>query len=148
MQYIQLQPQIASQVPTPANGSLNFFLDVETNQINTKGDTGDIVMYSTITGGTYSNNTLTFFDNLGVSFSVTGITSGGASLVSITYTGLTNLISSEGLTPNSSYLITDFQTCYDQPDYDYNGSPIITGNYRTAEVDPIIVFATSNSLST
>jgi len=43
------------------------------------------------------------------------------------------------------YKITDFQTCYDQPDYDQFGNPIYTGNYRTADIDPIIVFATSNS---
>jgi hypothetical protein len=150
MQYIQLQPQIASQVPTPANGSLNFFLDVETNYVQTKGDAGEIVTYSTITGGTYSNSTLIFFDNLGDSFSVTGITSGGASLVSITYTGLTNLISTSGLTPNSSYLITDFRTCYDTPEYYVNGNAKGSGeiDYRQGNVEPIIVLATSvNSIS-
>ena len=150
MQYIQLQPQIASQVPTPANGSLNFFLDVETNYVQTKGNTGEIVTYSTITGGTYSDSTLTFFDNLGGSFSVTGITSGGASLVSVTYTGLTNLISTNGLTTNSSYLITDFRTCYDTPEYNINGTSKrgTEIDYKQGNVEPIIVLATSvNTIS-
>lgn len=151
MQYIQLQPQIASQVPTPANGSFNFFLDVENNYIKIKGDTGEETTYSTITGGTYSNSTLTFFDSLGGSFSVTGITSGGgASLVSITYTGLTNLINTNGLTPATSYLITDFKTCYDTPEYYVNGNAKGSGeiDYRQGNVEPIIVLATSvNSIS-
>jgi hypothetical protein len=151
MQYIQLQPQIASQVPTPANGSLNFFLDVESNYVKTKNDAGEDITYSTITGGTYSNSTLTFFDNLGGSFSVTGITSGGgASLISISYTGLTNLIATDGLTPATSYLITDFKTCYDVPEYYVNGNPKGSSeiDYRQGNVEPIIVLATSvNTIS-
>ncbi len=151
MQYIQLQPQIASQVPSAATGTLNFFLDVETNNVNLKRDNGEILAYSTITAGTYSNSTLIFFDSQGESFSVTGITSGGgASLVSIPYSGLTNLINTNGLIPNSSYLITDFKTCYDTPEYYVNGNAKGSGeiDYRQGNVEPIIVLATSvNSIS-
>lgn len=118
MQYIQLQPQIASQVPTAPNGSLNFFLDAETNNVATKNDTGEIT---------------------------SGGTSGGASLVSIRYSGLTNLITTSGLTPNTSYLITDFRTCYDQPDFNVNKNAITNGNYKQAAIEPIFVLATSNS---
>ena len=67
-------------------------------------------------------------------------------IIEVTYSELVSLISGSPSTliPGSYYLITDFQTCYDQPDYNYDGAPITTGNYRTAEIDPIIVFATSN----
>jgi hypothetical protein len=63
----------------------------------------------------------------------------------VTYAELYDKYTGQTFVAGSYYRITDFQTCYDQPDYDYNGSPIITGNYRIAEIDPIIVFATSNS---
>ncbi len=66
-------------------------------------------------------------------------------IIEVTYSELVSKIDNEELTQGSYYLIADFQTCYDQPDYNYDGSPITTGNYRTGEIDPIIVFATSNS---
>lgn len=148
MQYIQLQPQIASQVPTPANGSFNFFLDVENNYIKIKGDSGEDITYSTITGGTYSDSTLTFTDSLGGSFSVTGITSGNASLISVTYAELIDLIATDGLIPSANYLITDFRTCYDQPDFNSYKNEIIGNNYKQSDIEPIIVFATSvNTIS-
>jgi hypothetical protein len=49
------------------------------------------------------------------------------------------------LRPGSHYLISDFKTCYDQPNYDYNGNTITTGNYKQGNVSPIIVFAISSS---
>jgi hypothetical protein len=73
---------------------------------------------------------------------------GGGSLISVTYSGLTNLIDTDGLIQNSSYLITDFKTCYDQPDYNFNGEEIQTGTYKEGGVSPIIVLAlSSNSLA-
>ena len=52
------------------------------------------------------------------------------------------------MTAGSYYLITDFQTCYDQPDFDYNGNPITSGNYKQGPVEPLMVFATSvNTIS-
>ena len=73
-------------------------------------------------------------------------TSGGGGATEVTYLELVSLITGGTLTTGSYYLITDFQTCYDQPDYDYNRNPIITsGNSKTAEIDPIIVFATSST---
>jgi hypothetical protein len=74
-----------------------------------------------------------------------GSSGGTTSVVSVTYDELLNLVNSSSLSVGSYYIITDFQTCYDQPDYDNAKNPIITGNYRVADVDPIIVFATSNS---
>lgn len=74
-----------------------------------------------------------------------GSSGGTTSVVSVTYDELLNLVNSSSLSVGSYYIITDFQTCYDQPDYDYNANPITSGNYRVADVDPIMVFATSNS---
>jgi hypothetical protein len=47
MQYIQLQGQIASQVPTPPTGSVNMFIDSDNNKFGTTNHTGDV----TILGG-------------------------------------------------------------------------------------------------
>lgn len=66
-------------------------------------------------------------------------------IVEVTYSELYDLYTGGTFSTGSYYKITDFQTCYDQPDYDQYGSPIYTGNYRTADIDPIIVFATSNA---
>ena len=148
MQYIQFQPQIATGVTTPPSGSLNLFLDISDNNIKVKNSDGNINESSYITGGTFSNNTITFFDNQGPSFSVTGITS-NQSLVLTTYSELVDMITGETLNIGTYYEITDFKTCYDQPDYDYNKNAIINGIYRDdTEISPIIVFATNiNTIS-
>lgn len=49
------------------------------------------------------------------------------------------------LTPGQYYLMTDFQTCYDQPNYDSLGNPITTGNYKTGTTEPILLLATSTT---
>jgi hypothetical protein len=83
-----------------------------------------------------------------------GVTQGGVPLDSveitdIKYSGLVSLISSSSLTEGRFYKITDFMTCYDQPDYDTYDTSITVGNYKQAEIEPIIVFATStNTIST
>ena len=41
--------------------------------------------------------------------------------------------------------MTDFQTCYDQPNYDSLGNAIITGNYKTGTTEPILLLATSTT---
>jgi len=61
----------------------------------------------------------------------------------VTYEDLTLLIADEQLVVGQYYLITDFKTCYDQPDYNYSGAAITVGNYRTGSVSPILVLATS-----
>ena len=76
---------------------------------------------------------------------------GGGSInyTSVTYSELYNLFTGETLNPGSYYLINDFQTCYDQPDYDYDNNPITTGNYKQGPVEPLMVLATSvNTIST
>ena len=69
--------------------------------------------------------------------------------VSVTYSELYNMVTGSSLNAGVFYLITDFQTCYDQPDFDYNGNPITGVNtYHVATIDPILVLATSeNTLS-
>ena len=63
----------------------------------------------------------------------------------VTYSELYNSITGETLTPGSYYLITDFRTCYDQPDFDSNRNSITIGNYKQSDVEPIMVLATSTS---
>ena len=71
------------------------------------------------------------------------------STVEVTYSELVDKITGETLNTGSYYIITDFRTCYDQPDFAYNGDSIITGNYKQSDVEPIVVFATSaNTIST
>ena len=75
-------------------------------------------------------------------------TGGGAGLSNVSYSELTLLIGSQSLTPGTYYRITDFKTCYDQPNYDIYKQPITTGNYKVGNTHSIIVFATSeNTLS-
>jgi hypothetical protein len=97
-----------------------------------------------LTGGTYSDGTITFVNNFGGGFNVTGLQTGGGGggvvLSSVTYSSLITLINTSSLVTGTYYLINDFQTCYDQPDYDINGDPI-SGTYKQANVEPIIVLA-------
>ena len=70
---------------------------------------------------------------------------GGDNSIEITYSGLVDTITTSGLSVGSFYTITDFRTCYDQPDFNLFGNPITTGNYKQAAIEPIVVFATSVS---
>lgn len=76
----------------------------------------------------------------------TGSGGGGSIINVLTYTELTSLISSDSLETGSYYLISDFRTCYDQPDFDVYGNGITSSNtYKMAEIQPIIVLATSDN---
>jgi hypothetical protein len=70
---------------------------------------------------------------------------GGGGYVETTYQELLDAKNSNQLSGGTFYLITDFRTCYDQPDFDYNGDAITTGATKQAAVEPIVVFATSES---
>ena len=70
---------------------------------------------------------------------------GGGDITTLTYTGLVSTISTSGLSAGSFYKISNFRTCYDQPDFNSVGNSITTGNYKQSAVQPIIVFATSVS---
>lgn len=64
---------------------------------------------------------------------------------SVTYDELYGMYTGSTLTPGSFYLINDFQTCYDQPNFDPNGNTITTGNYKTGATESLVVFASSNN---
>jgi hypothetical protein len=63
-----------------------------------------------------------------------------------TYANLSSKKDNNQLTAGTYYIISDFQSCYDQPDYDINGNAI-TGPeiYKQGIVNPIIVQANSTS---
>lgn len=60
----------------------------------------------------------------------------------IVYSALTFVMNVNQLVSGQYYLITDFKTCYDQPDFDSTGTPITVGNYKQGTVSPILVLAT------
>ena len=92
-----------------------------------------------------TQNTLFAVEYNGTTFSLPYSAMSSTNYTEITYSELVSLYSANTLTPGQFYYISDFQTCYDQPDFDVYGNPITTGNYRTSDIDPIIVLATSNS---
>jgi hypothetical protein len=122
MQYIQLQSQAAGATPTPGEGKFNFFIDDADGLPKIKDDNGTII---TVDGSTQT-------------------------LTSLTYEAFVELIMNNELTKGYFYEINDYETCYDQPDFNANGNAITTGNYKTSgEIEPIIVFATAtNEIST
>ena len=58
-----------------------------------------------------------------------------------TYSQFVSEANNGALTPGRFYLMTDFQTCYDQPNYDNTKTPITTGNYKTGTTEPILLLA-------
>ena len=72
----------------------------------------------------------------------------GGGVIDVTYLELVDKITGSTLNPGTFYLITDFQTCYDQPDFDNSRNPITSGNYKQGPVEPLIILATSvNTIS-
>ena len=49
------------------------------------------------------------------------------------------------LTPGRFYLMSDYQACYDQPNYNNVKNPITTGNYMTGDTEPILLLAISTT---
>ena len=62
-----------------------------------------------------------------------------------TYDDLYSFATGGTLTAGSYYLMTDYQTCYDQPNYDNTKNPITTGNYKTGTTEPILLLAVSTT---
>ena len=62
-----------------------------------------------------------------------------------TYDNLYSFATGGTLTAGSYYLMIDFQTCYDQPNYDNTKTPITTGNYKTGTTEPILLLAISTT---
>jgi hypothetical protein len=115
MQYIQLQGQVASALDTPINGAYNLFIDTSDNLIKVKDENGNLI------GG------------------------GGASITEVTYSELSASFFGANLTAGQYYKITDYQTFYDQPNYDAQESWITSGSYNSGSIEPLVVFATSTS---
>jgi len=101
-------------------GELNYLARVDSNTLFPVQASGDTyhVFFSALTNTNYTEVT---YDEL-YSF----------------YTGST-------LTTGQYYLITDYQTCYDQPNFDSQGVAITTGNFKSGSTEPILVLATSIS---
>lgn len=85
------------------------------------------------------------WDFIGPGYAVGPTGPAGAGVTNVTYAELVSDIGSNSLIEGSYYLITDFKTCYDQPDFDYLGAPITSGNYKDSPVEPLMVLATSNN---
>jgi hypothetical protein len=62
-----------------------------------------------------------------------------------TYDELYSMATGGTLSAGSFYLMTDYQTCYDQPNFNSVGDPITTGNYKTGTTEPILLLATGLS---
>lgn len=68
---------------------------------------------------------------------------GGMAFTSLTYAALQTLIGTSALVQGDYYLINDYQTIYDQPDYNAIGSPKPVVTTKTGTVEPLIVQASS-----
>ena len=120
--------------------------------IKNNGYTTEIVNgvpFSAITAET-NTNYLGFnpFTNILESLNPSGQTTiyDNYNIESITYSELYNSITGQTLYTGSFYLITDFRTCYDQPNYNNQKNPITSGIYKSANtVSPIVVLATSSN---
>src|SRR5699024_10915115 len=66
-------------------------------------------------------------------------------LIEKTYSELNTMITNLELVPGQLYLMTDFQTIYDQPDYSDANTPKTTVVTKTASVAPIILLAISET---
>jgi hypothetical protein len=55
------------------------------------------------------------------------------------------MITGSSLNAGSYYLMTDYQACYDQPNYDNVKNPITTGNYMSGNTEPILLLAISTT---
>ena len=102
--------------------------------------------------GTPTPNTLipAELDGASYHFPFSAITfTGGGGVIEVTYSELVDGITGATLTPGTFYTITDYRTCYDQPDYDNQKNSITSGIYKSADtVSPIVVLATSaNTIS-
>jgi hypothetical protein len=63
----------------------------------------------------------------------------------ITYSDLVALKNANSMVPGLKYRITDFQTIYDQPDFNLDGTPKTNPTVKTGPIEPIIVTAISDS---
>lgn len=65
--------------------------------------------------------------------------------VTTTYSDLYNLYTGSGFATGSHYMITDFYTIYEQPDFYFDGTLKSEGVTKTSPVRPLLVFAQTNT---
>jgi hypothetical protein len=88
---------------------------------------------------------------LGTNLSFTGLTlnaaggGGGIAFTSVTYSTLQGLMGTSTLVQGNYYLINDFETIYDQPDYIAPLTPSPSPTTLTAATEPLIVQAATTS---
>jgi hypothetical protein len=62
-----------------------------------------------------------------------------------TYSQFVAEASAEVLTPGRAYLMSDYQTIYDQPNYDNFRNSILSGNSMTGDTEPLLLLAVSTT---
>jgi len=87
------------------------------------------------------NGLLYYIDSSGNPLPVGGSTYNP--VTNITYSGLYSLYTGSQFATGSYYLITDFYTAYEQPDYYFDGTLKTGGMYKTSPVTPLLVLATA-----
>ena len=69
-------------------------------------------------------------------------------VILITYAELQAGILANSLVAGQRYVISDYQTIYDQPDYDIEGAPKIVVSTLSGSVEPLLITAISaNTIS-
>ncbi len=69
----------------------------------------------------------------------------GVTPIDVSYSQLISLIGSNGLIAGAFYNINDFQTIYDQPDFDSIGAPKYPVSTLSGSIEPLIVRAVNTS---
>ena len=132
----------------PNTNYLGF--DPITNNLESLNPSGQTTSYGeSFTGGTISGGTFFPSGLTASTISATTYQNLPCNVESVTYFELTSKISGSTLCEGKYYLISDFQTCYDQPDYNVNGGSITSvTTYHTSTIEPLLVLATSaNTIS-
>jgi hypothetical protein len=102
---------------------------------------GNNLLLSWANGSTVSINLSDLSEFIGENINVT------SNVIETTYLDLVNAIKSNTIKQGTFYLIIDFKTCYDIPDYDQFRNPISVSidSYAEGPVEPILVLATSTN---
>ena len=132
----------------PNTNYLGF--DPITNNFESLNSSGQTTSYGeSFTGGTISGGTFFPSGLTASTISATTYQNLPCNVESVTYFELTSKISGSTLCEGKYYLISDFQTCYDQPDYDvYFDAITSVTTYHTSTIEPLLVLATSaNTIS-
>lgn len=118
---VQLPKINPSLVSKPMVGSLSVFVNDIDGELWYKDSAGAIGKFAD-----YGSPTVQLFEE-------------------ITFADLQSKILLSELETNKAYLITDFQTIYDQPDFDISGSPKGLVETKIAPIEPILVTASSSN---